>query len=271
MEEEDKMDTSRISTTTFPLVDRSLDEALKIVAGAGFTKVDLLERMPHLSLDPAECDLEKVLECAEKHGLSVANLATYVGAALASRDPAEQKAELVKVKTAIDVAVQLGARSIRGFRSPQYDNAEDVPRIAPLIQDCCEYAQEKGIYMGLENHGGGISGDPAVCRDLSRRVGSPFFGVLYDPCNLLTRGTDYKAGFETMQDHIVHVHLKDGTSEDRSQQHTMLGNGEIDVTWILQQLDAIGYGGDIALEYECETVPVEQGLKQWYDTVAAVL
>jgi sugar phosphate isomerase/epimerase len=261
------MDITRVSTTTFPLVKLSLDDALAVIADAGFKKVDLLEKMPHFSLDPAECDPADVRACAEKRGVAIANLATYVGAALASKEAAEQEAEYRKVLRAIDVAAELGARSIRGFRSPTYDNAEDVPRIAPWIRRCADYAAEKKIYLGMENHGGGISGNPEVCRELAGQVGSPWFGVLYDPCNLWTRGTDYKAGFEVMKDHIVHVHLKDGTSENASQKTTMLGEGDIEIPWLLDALESIGYEGDIALEYEVETVPPETGLKQWLDTL----
>lgn len=261
------MDMSRVSTTTFPLVKLPLDEAMAVVAAAGFSRIDLLGRMPHFSLDAEEWDPAAAAAMAQTHGLTIANLATYVGAGFASADEAERQKEWADVRRAIDIAAQVGARSIRGFRSPKYDNAADVPRIVPWIKRCAEYAAEKGVYMGLENHGGGISGVPEVCRDLADQVGSPYFGVLYDPCNLHTRGTDYRRGLETMKDHIVHVHLKDGTSENASQKHTMLGEGEIDVAWICRRLDEIGYDGDVALEYEMETEPPESGLKKWYEAL----
>jgi sugar phosphate isomerase/epimerase len=112
--------------------------------------VDLLEKMPHLSLDPAQCDPAAVLAAARRHGLRVANLATYVGAAFASPNADEPARELPKVMRALDVAALLGTRSIRGFRGPQYDNAQDIPRLVPWIQRCCEYAERKGVYMGLK-------------------------------------------------------------------------------------------------------------------------
>ena len=128
------MDLSRLSATTFPLTDRPLNEAMAVVAAAGFKKIDLIGRPPHLSLDPRECDPDDVLAAARAHGLAVANLATYVGAGFASLDKAEQEQALVDVRRAIDLAAILGARSIRGFRSPKYDNAEDVPRLVPWIK-----------------------------------------------------------------------------------------------------------------------------------------
>jgi sugar phosphate isomerase/epimerase len=261
---------SRVSATTFPLVDRPLADALKVIVDAGLTKVDLLERMPHISLDPNECRLEDVRATADAQGVEIANLATYVGAAFASEDKADQEREWDKVRRAIDAAQILGARSMRGFRSPQYDSAESIPRIAPWIRRCAEYAAERNVYMGMENHGGELSGSPEACRDLARQVDSPYFGILYDPCNLWTRGTDYRAGLETMKDHIVHVHIKDGTSEAASQKHTMLGDGDIDIPWVLKRLDEIGYDGHITLEYEVETEPPETGLKTWCRFLAGI-
>ena len=94
--------------------------------------------------------------------------------------------------------------------------------------------------MGFETHGGGISGVPALCRELADRVASPFFGVLYDPCNLMQAGTDYRLALWIMRDHIVHVHLKDGAVTSAGFARTMMGEGQIDFAWIVQQLDALG-------------------------------
>ena len=37
--------------------------------------------------------------------------------------------------------------------------------------------------MGIENHGGAISGNPEACAELYDKVGSKYAGVLYEPCN----------------------------------------------------------------------------------------
>ena len=110
------MDLNRLSTCTFPLKDRPLAEALPVIAAAGYQRIDLLGRMPHFSLDPAECNPEALKTLVADYGLTVANLGTYVGVGLASADESEQEAALQEVKLAIDVAAYLGARSIRVFR-----------------------------------------------------------------------------------------------------------------------------------------------------------
>jgi sugar phosphate isomerase/epimerase len=77
--------------------------------------------------------------------------------------------------------------------------------------------------MGFENHGGGISGQPKLCAELADKVGSPYFGVLYEPCNLMQAGVDYRYALYIMRHHITHVHFKDGRFTLAGFQHTMLG------------------------------------------------
>ncbi|MGC9454636.1 MAG: sugar phosphate isomerase/epimerase family protein [Phycisphaerae bacterium] len=265
------MDMTRVSVSTFPYRDKDVDEALVDIAAAGFEKVDLLGAEPHFSLDEQKWNPRRARAHALDHGLKIANLATYVGGGFGSEDENARQQELEKVQRAIDLAVAVGARSIRVFRGPkEYDDPSYIPRMAPWFRKAAEYASEKYIYMGVENHGGGISGSPEACLELCRQVGSPYFGILYDPCNLLRAGTDYKQALKTLREHIVHVHLKDGTSDPDSQKTTMLGEGDIDVYWLVKQLDEIGYGGDIAVEYEVETVPPDKGLLKWYDYLAAL-
>ena len=105
-------------------------------------------------------------------------------------------------------------------------------------------------HTGFENHGGEISGSPARCLELCEAVGSTFFGVLYDPCNLMAEGTDYRHALATFGTRIVHVHFKDGLTRDGEWQRCGLGDGEIDFRWIISQLQSLGYDGDYALEFE---------------------
>ncbi|MEZ4657711.1 MAG: sugar phosphate isomerase/epimerase family protein [Caldilineaceae bacterium] len=265
------MDLSCLSTCTFPLKDRSLEQALPIIAAAGYERIDLLGRMPHFSLDVAECDPQAVLALAQANGLEIANLGTYVGVGLASTERAEQEAALQEMMRAIDAAALFGARSIRVFRPhSEIDDPAKIDHIAPWLQQAAAYAAAKAVYMGFENHGGPLGGDPEQCRRLCAKVGSPHFGVLYDPCNLMGAGTDYRTALDIMQEHIAHVHFKDGAVDAQGFHRTMLGEGDIDFGWIMQRLEQIGYAGHIAIEYELADPAPEEGLKIWYNAYRAL-
>jgi len=288
------MNMSRVSTCSIALIHHSVDKAFEIIAAAGFTKVDILEKVPHLSLFPDECNPETVKAAAKAHGLQIANLATYVGGGLdgrriaysfhgwevpnpekftsygfASDDPAEQKTELEQLQRAVDLAVFFGARSIRVV--PGNDRASALDKIVPFFKLAAEYAAENNIYMGVENHSDGIAGTPELAAELVEKVGSPFLGILYEPGNLMhDTGTDYRSALKIMKHHIVHCHFKDCKPASGGYEMQHFGEGAIDFPWIMERLDAVGYDGDVALEYELHSPEPERGMKIFYHDFAAL-
>jgi len=257
------MDMTRISVCSYPLRQRPWREALPVLSDAGFSKVDLLGRAPHLSLDPAECDPAEIAAAAEDLGLHIANLGTYPGPGFASEDRTVAEAELAALRRALEIAASFGARSIRV--RPGDDTRGCIERVAPWFAQAAEKAAEVGVYMGFETHGGGISGDPAQSVALCEAVGSPHFGVLYDPCNLMADGTDYRVALWTMREHIVHVHFKDAAVGASGFHYTMLGEGQIDFRWCVDMLDALSYTGDYAVEYELTDPAPQVGLPLWFE------
>jgi len=140
------MDMSRISACSYPLRERPWQEALAVIAGAGFDKVDLLGRAPHLSLDPDECDPTVIKLAANALGVQIANLGTYAGRGFASENATERERELEQLQRAIDVAALLGSRSIRVM--PGDDDPDKIPQIAEWFRRGARYAAERGVYMG---------------------------------------------------------------------------------------------------------------------------
>jgi len=252
----------RISTCTYWVRERSLAETFRLFAGAGFSKIDLWGGLPNFSLNPAECDIGALRSQAAACGLTIANLGTYPGKHFLDNAPGGDEKELGEMRRAIDVAVELGSRSIRVCPGHGEDRAM-VDRLVPLFKQSAAYAAEKRVYLGMENHAGSLARFPDVCADLIARVGSPWFGVLFEPANLMDCSVDYKAAYSLLRGHVTHVHLKDGRRVDGRFQRTMLGAGEVDSVWVMTQLLNDGYQGDFAVEYELETPPIDQGIIGW--------
>ena len=79
-------------------------------------------------------------------------------------------------------------------------------------------------------------------------------------------GVDYQEAFEVFKDWIVHVHIKDGAWVGETFERRHLGEGDLDVRWVIDALEGIGYEGDYALEYEIGDIePIETGLRKWYE------
>lgn len=264
------MDTERISGCTYPVREEDLDYTFDLFRSAGFTKLDLWGGLPNFSTDPEECDPVALRDKAAAHGLRIANLGTYPGRKFIAEDPAEVEAELAEMERTIDIAVLLGSRSIRVSPGHGEDPAI-VDQLVPLFQQSAAYATEKGVYLGMENHKGSIAGIPDVCADLARRVGSAHFGVLYEPANLMAAGVDYLQAYEEFRGLVTHVHVKDSRWRDGKYARTMLGEGDVDLPWLIEELTKDGYEGDFALEFEIEKiVPIEEGLPKWFEHFASL-
>jgi len=257
------MQLERISTCTYPLRARPVGEALRVMAGAGFKRVDLWGNPPHFAADPARFDHAALEAAAKAAGVRIANLGTYCGADFASDSPEARAKALAEMKATIDLAVRFGARSIR-VRPGTGEDPAIIPRIAPLFRESAAYAAQRVVYLGMENHGGSLAGNVEAAVRLCEAVGSKHFGILYEPCNLSHARVDYKAAFDAFEPWIVHIHVKDGRWAGDKFQPTHLGEGEIDYPWIVRRMEALGYRGDYALEYEiCDIEPIETALPRW--------
>ena len=180
-------------------------------------------------------------------GLSISS--TAVGNNF-SRPLGEQRnKEIAHVKQWIDHAQVLGAPVIRIFSGAptKQQTAEEAHRLAvEAIEQCCEYAGRKGIFLGLENHGGLTSTADRMLA-IIRDVKSPWFGAWMDTGNF--HGEDVYAELEQIAPYTIHVQVKVVTSERGR------GRKPMDFKRLRRILDGVNYRGWICLEYEEKEEP----------------
>ena len=260
------MDTERVSACSYPLQKEGLDYTFKVLSEAGFKKVDLLAKMPHFSVSDPAFSMDELERVSDQYGIEVANIGSYCGRGFSSKSEEERTSAMDEMEKTLEAAKRLGSKSIRVL--PGTGERELLDQIVPYFQRAAEQAEKLGVRMGIENHGGGISGNPEACKEISEKVDSKYFGVLYEPCNLMAVGVEYKSAFDKFRDHVVHVHFKDGRYDANDKWvRTMLGNGIIDIHWVFEQVEGTGYDRDYALEFEVgEIEPVETVYKKWYET-----
>jgi sugar phosphate isomerase/epimerase len=157
--------------------------------------------------------------------------------------------EIAGVKAWIDRAAQLGAPVIRIFSgsAKQGQSLEEARRLAvEAIEECCEHAGRRGVFLALENHGG-LTAEPAGILALVRAVQSPWFGVNLDTGNF--HGADVYADLAQLAPYAVNVQVKVViTPAGGPKQPT-------DFSRIGQILRDAGYRGYVALEYEEDEDP----------------
>lgn len=259
------MDLARFTACSIPFIKLPLDQALDAILAAGFTRVDLLGRTPHFSVDQAQVSVEQVEASFASREMQVANLGTYLGRDFGSADPAKVQAEMRDSLLGVALARRLGARTARVLPGQGEDPAQ-IPRLAPHFAELARAAEEAGIYLVMENHAGSLAGNAELAVQLCEAVGSQSFGIIYEPCNLLLGKRDPMADYATMRHWVRHVHLKDGRWVAGKFEGTHLGAGDVRIAEVLSLLSQDGYRGDFAVEYEVpELEPPETGLARWRD------
>jgi sugar phosphate isomerase/epimerase len=198
---------------------------------------------------------------AHLRGLDVSG--TAVGNNFALPDGPERDRQVAQVKAWIDHAAALGAPHIRVFagEAKGLDPAVAKRQCVRALEDCGEYAGSKGIWLGLENHGG-IVADVAALLEIVTAVKSPWVGVNLDSGNFYSEANPYTE-MARLAPYTVNAQLKVAISRPgRAKQPT-------DLNRFLQVLREANYQGYVALEYE-EQDP-EKEVPRWLEQMHAAL
>ena len=250
----------KLSVCSIAWRDKPVDHVFRMMAELGYRNADLFasNSTGHAfrTLDPPARD--RIRRLGERHGIAIVSLAGAVGDGFTAEREADRETELERVRAEIDLAADLGASVARIAPGAGTDPGPIMTRALPYLRRAADYAEQKGLRLGMENHTGSITANPDQIAALCRAAGSRALGVIYDPGNLFGALVDYKKGFETMRDFILHVHLKDGFphyfgNDGFAPQRlscTLFGEGQLDIPWIMDRLAAIGYAGYVSAEFE---------------------
>lgn len=175
---------------------------------------------------------------------------------LASPDPAERKKAVENHYKWVDAAKTLGCESIRvnahGKGTPEEVAAAAVAGLGEL----CDYAQQKGINILVENHGGNTSNAKWLA-DVMKRVGRANCGTLPDFGNFcLTEGYgsissdkctkkyDIYQGVEELMPYAKAVSAKSIDFDEAGNEIF------IDYKKMMAIVKKAGYNGFVGVEYE---------------------
>ncbi|MBI2949689.1 MAG: sugar phosphate isomerase/epimerase [Verrucomicrobia bacterium] len=160
-------------------------------------------------------------------------------------DPKGEKrdAEIASVKKWIDRAQILGAPHIRVFAgNASRGGKEEAKKLCiEALEECGEHAARKGIFLGIENHGG-IVAEPDDLLDIIRAMKNPWIGVNLDTGNFHT--ADPYGDIAKCAPYAVNVQFKVEVRPAGQAKQTA------DLPRIMKILRAANYQGYLALEYE---------------------
>lgn len=156
--------------------------------------------------------------------------------------------EIRHTKKWIDQAAVLGAPHVRVFAGdPEGQPPEAAKKnCISALEECCAYAGERGVFLGIENHGG-IVAEAEALLEIVRSVQSPWLGINLDTGNFHT--DDPYRDLARCAPYAVNVQIK---TETRAQ-----GGGKkpADLVRMVKILREVNYQGYVVLEYEAAEDP----------------
>jgi sugar phosphate isomerase/epimerase len=198
--------------------------------------------------DVTDEQLRAVRRHAFLKGVSITG--TSVGNNFARKKGPELDKEIADVKRWIDRAAVLGAPHIRVFAGPQPKDApldEAKRNCIAALEECCAYAGTRGIFLGLENHGG-IVAEAEALLEIVRAIKSPWLGINLDTGNFHT--ADPYADLAQCAPYAVNVQVK---VEMRAAAEKK--NQPADLPRLIKLLRDANYQGWVTLEYEAPEDP----------------
>ena len=164
--------------------------------------------------------------------------------------PGEKRDEQTRyVKQWVDHYAVLGAPHIRVFagNAPRDVSKEEAGKLCiAALEECADYAGRRGIFLGIENHGG-IVAEADDLLGIIRAVKSPWIGINLDSGNFHT--DDPYRDFERCIPYAVNVQLKADIRRRGGK------NEPADFPRMVKMLREANYQGYVALEYESAEDP----------------
>jgi Sugar phosphate isomerases/epimerases len=160
----------------------------------------------------------------------------------------------------IDLAAAIGAPRVRVFGGelPKGATRAEVLRpSAEILQELGNYASTCGVTVVLETHD--VWSKSADVKTLMREVASPAVKVLWDANHTYRSGETPAQSLELIGDELSHVHIKDSQLTVPGEwKYCLIGEGDVPLHDICQQLKKHGYDGPLSFEWE----------KKWHPTIA---
>lgn len=245
----------RLAVSTNSYHSYTLDEALKGIAAAGFTSVELTS-VPgwteHVARDASDSDLDAIRQQVRDAGLDAISLSGHSD--LASEEGIAAFRRSIHIARHLNIpyiTTSTGGHDDSSTGSIDDQRREFLARFGPLADE----AAEAGINICIETHGG-LSATGALSAELVRAIDKPNVGINYDTANVIFYGgvrpeEDIKAAAK----YVNHLHLKDKAGGDQEWNFPAIGTGNVDFAVVFKALEDVGFTGPVSVELEFQGEP----------------
>lgn len=250
--------------------DYTYDEAIEAIADAGYDGVELLFDEPHIYPATTDADdLAAVEETLAEHDLAISNCNAFMLTAIEGfhhpsyiePDPDYRQERIDYTREALRQADALGAEYVSiepGGPIPDgKDHEWGMETFAESLREVIPVAEELGVDLLVEPEPDLLIETTDQFLDFLDRIDSPAVGCNFDAGHLFCVGEDPTEAVELLAEHTTHYHIED-IPEDRTHEHTQLGDGAMDLDGFLQAVEDTGYDGFVTVElYPYQETPTE--------------
>lgn len=225
-------------------------------------------------IDVTSFDVNQVKDTCAAAGVSISGLGYYPNPLTADR--AEAQVYIDHLYRLVDASAALGIGVANTFvgRDPAKTIDENWPRFLEVFKPLVQYAEDKGVKVGIENcpmsftrdewpGGKNLAVSPRVWRRMFEDIPNENFGLNFDPSHLVWQMMDIPKAIREFAPRFVHVHAKDARLDRERldgvgllayplEYHTpkLPGLGEVDWSAFFSALNQAGYSGPVCVEME---------------------
>ena len=240
----------------------SIGDFLKHASDHGIEGADFHQRF----LPSAEEAPELIQKSLEGSGMVLSGLSLSTNF---NREGEDFTKEVETALSWIKAAGEAGAEISRVFGGHVPDRtdgeavSQGLKRIMEALQIITPAAEEAGVVLAIENHGG-LPGTGEEQIEVIEKIGSPGLRATVDVGNYLMCGQDPIKGSSIAAPYCAYIHFKDFKKIDKAFIGSVIGEGIVDHAGCLNVLKDGGYDGFVALEFEGEDVDPLEGIEKSY-------
>ncbi len=252
----------RVAVSSVTFRDLPLEEALRRLRGAGFTRLDLTairhycDHFDPLLVDVGEDECVRVRDLIARYDMRAISLTTFPANPLSHTLNGDDWTE--GVDAYVRLGLHLGATWYLlppGSPAPQPEHWRATAEHAkPWLRDAAMRILNAGMQPVIALQSGSLARTSADGLHLRTLLGLPSIGLATDPAHAFAMGEDPVAALRQLGDALAFVVLRDtnGVSFNLPP-----GLGRLDYPAILAMLDDIDYLGPLVLAIDDITLPVD--------------
>ncbi|CAN5584620.1 sugar phosphate isomerase/epimerase [soil metagenome] len=243
----------KLGYSTWGMPTVPIDTAMRHLAELGYQGVEITVIpgwITELStLDKAE--RQRIVRMAQQYKLAIPAIAAHT--TLVETDRTKHATNMTRLQNSVDLAVDWALDGeLPIIDTTPGGRPEDWPALLPMLvertQQLCDYAQTRGVTIGMEPHVGSIFNTPERTVEFLKMVDRPNLGLNFDISHFNVMGYSIEQSVALMAPYSVHTHIKDERSTFPNHEFLIPGEGVFDYVKYLQTMQRAGYSGFISPE-----------------------